>query len=105
MKLPQTQSEKTRILLKESCSYPGGEALRTRLLLECDEGEAVFFVEALYLGDRACVRVGCDPETALGFFLRALEGEVTPVSLKDVLEDFFYEQKNVKKSLYISENP
>ena len=60
-----------------------------------------FLTESAYLGERACVRLGRDPETAIAFFLRVAGGEVTPVILQDVLEDFFYEQKNVKKSLYI----
>ncbi|MBQ1261898.1 MAG: hypothetical protein IIY01_03110 [Clostridia bacterium] len=101
MNLPQTETEKTCILLKESLSYLNGEPLSTRLLLEREEGGAAFLTESAYLGERACVRLGRDPETAIAFFLRVAGGEVTPVILQDVLEDFFYEQKNVKKSLYI----
>lgn len=105
MKLPENERATARILLKECRSYPNGEPLLTRLFLNDGGREAAFWVESCYLGGAALVRVGADPETAIRFFSLVSLGEVTPVTLGEVWEDFCYTRKNVKKSLYICEKP
>lgn len=89
------------VLLKEQSAYVAGACCLTRLHLLHTERDHGFSVEVERKGERASVFVGSDPEVAVAFFLLVAHGEVTPITLEDVWEDFSfsYSQKNTKNPL------
>ena len=102
--MPTQRDTATVIALSEDYVSMEGFSVFYRFLANGDGGKDRFLITAR-LGEEEC-QVGCglDLELAWSFYKRIVAGGVTPISLRDIWEDFFYEYGNVKKSLYNSEN-